>query len=101
MAKADSFTAYLEAKQRLQSSAPTAAGATPLSLLFKLAEAGQMPLADLQAASGMAFGEFAAAVKDLGNSGYLTVSGEPGHENAELTPLGENVARLAQPARTA
>jgi hypothetical protein len=100
IAKADSFTAYLEAKQRLQPSAP-AAGATPLSLLFKLAEAGQMPLAELQAASGMAFGEFAAAVKDLGNSGYLTVSGEPGHENAKLTPLGENVSRLAQPARTA
>jgi hypothetical protein len=99
MAKADSFTAYLEAKQRLQPSAPPPAGTSPLSLLFKLAEAGPMPLAELQAASGMAFGEFAAAVKDLGNSGYLTVSGEPGHEFAKLTPLGENISRLAQPAR--
>jgi len=97
MAKADSFTAYLEAKQRLKPSAPTAAGATPLSLLFKLAESGPMPLADLQAASGMAFGDFALAVSDLGNSRYLEVSGDPGHEVAKLTPLGENVASLARP----
>jgi DNA-binding IclR family transcriptional regulator len=96
----DSFTAYLEAKQRLQVAAPespAAAGPTALSLLFKLAEAGQMPLAELQAASGMPFTEFAAAVKDLSNSGYLTVSGAPGHEVAKLSPLGENVSRLARP----
>ena len=102
-AKADSFTAYLEAKQRLKPSEPNAAGAgaTPLSLLFKLGESGEVPLAALQAKSGMPFGEFSAAVKDLSNSGYLTVSGEPGHEVAKLTPLGENVSRLSQPARTA
>jgi len=94
----DSFTAYLEAKQRLQPP-PAAGGATPLSLLFKLAQAGEMPLADLQAASGMPFGEFAAAVKDLGNSGYLKVSGAPGYEAAKLTALGEDVSRLARPAR--
>ena len=99
--KADSFTAYLEAKQRLQPSEPNASGATPLSLLFKLAEVGQMALADLQDASGMPFAEFAAAVKDLGNSGYLTLSGAPGHEVASLTPLGENVSALARPARSA
>ena len=97
MAKADSFTAYLEAKQRLKPSAPAATGATPLSLLFKLAESGQMALADLQTASGMAFGEFASAVSELGTSGYLEVSGDPGHEVAKLTPLGENVASLARP----
>jgi hypothetical protein len=56
-----------------------------------------MPLAKLQAASGMPFGEFAAALKELGNSGYLTVSGEPGHEVAKLAPLGENLSRLALP----
>ena len=97
--KADSFTAYLEAKQRLQPSAPTATGATPLSLLFKLAEVGQMALAELQAVSGMPFGEFAASVKDLSTSGYLTISGEPGHEVAKLTQLGENVSRLAHPVQ--
>ncbi len=95
--KADSCTAFLEAKQRREPSAPTAGGVTPLSLPFKLAEVGQLPLADLQAASGMPFAEFAAAVKDLGNLGYLTVSGEPGHEVAALTKLGEEVSRLAHP----
>ena len=57
-----------------------------------------MPLADLQSASGMAFGEFATALKSLGDSGYLTVSGAPGHEAAKLTALGEDVSRLAHPA---
>jgi hypothetical protein len=97
MPNADSFTAYLEAKQRLKPSPPPATGATPLSLLFKLEESGQMPLAELQSASGMAFGEFASAVSDLGKSGYLEVSGDPGHEVAKLTSLGENVASLARP----
>jgi len=95
--KADSFTAYLEAKQRLQPSTPTATGATPLSLLFKLADGGEMPLAELQGASGMPFEQFAAAIKDLDNSGYLTISGVPGQEVAKLSPLGENVSRLARP----
>jgi hypothetical protein len=97
-AKADSFTAFLEAKQRLKPSAAAATGATPLSLLFKLAEAGPMALAELQSASGMAFAEFSSAVKNLGDSGYLSVSGAPGHEAASLTSLGENVSRLARPA---
>ncbi len=98
MAKADSFTAFLEAKQRLQPAAAAATGATPLSLLFKLAEAGPMPLAELQSASGMAFTDFAAAVKNLSNSGYLDISGAPGTEVAKLTPLGENVSRLGRPS---
>lgn len=97
--KPDSFTAYLEAKQRLKPPAAAATGATPLSILFKLAEAGQMPLAELQHVSGMPFEEFAAALKNLGDSDYLRVSGEPGHEVAKLTTLGEDVARLARPAR--
>lgn len=97
-AKADSFTAYLEAKQRLKPMAPVATGSTPLSLLIKLAEAGEMPLAELQGASGMPFEEFAAALKNLGDSGYLTLTGAPGHEVAKLTALGEDVSRLARPA---
>ena len=98
MPNADSFTAYLEAKQRLKPSPPAATGATPLSLLFKLEESGQMPLAELQSASGMAFTDFAAAVKNLSNSGYLDISGAPGTEVAKLTPLGENVSRLGRPS---
>jgi len=98
-ARPDSFTAFLEAKQRLQPSASKGTGATPLSLLLKLAEAGQIPLAELQAASGMPFEEFAAALKDLGDSGYLTVLGAPGQEVARLTELGEHVSQLARPAK--
>ena len=73
---ADSFTVFLEEKQRLKSSAPAAnapasSGSTPLSLLFKLAEApkAEMKLSELQAASGMSFTVFAETLKSLGDSG--------------------------------
>lgn len=101
---ADSFTAFLEEKQRLKSSqqpanAPAAAGSTPLSLLFKLAEApkSEMKLSDVQAASGMSFAVFAETLKSLGDSGYVTVTGAPGSEVVVLTALGLDVSRLARP----
>jgi len=56
-----------------------------------------MPLVALQAASGMGFEDFAGAIKYLQSSGYLTISGDPGKEIAELTALGSDVAQLAHP----
>jgi DNA-binding IclR family transcriptional regulator len=98
--KADSFSAYLQEKQRLEKAtrSASAAGGTALALLGALAEASdrRMTLAELQAASGMTFGGFAEALKRLQASGYLTVSGAPGKETAELTRLGEDVAELAR-----
>ena len=98
-AKADSFTAFLEARERQRSSTPPVTGVTPLTLLFKLAEAPglAMPVTQLAAASGMPFTDFADALKNLGESGYLRLSGPPSREVATLTRLGEDVARLAQP----
>ncbi|MCC7175598.1 MAG: hypothetical protein IT159_10410 [Bryobacterales bacterium] len=99
--KADSFTAYLEEKQRREKAKPVekGTGGSALALVAAFVEAPDrsMPLSDLQAASGMTFGDFADAVKQLQASGYLTVSGGPGSETAELTPLGEDVAKLARP----
>jgi DNA-binding IclR family transcriptional regulator len=99
--KADSFTAYLQEKQRLEKAERPApvAGGTALSLLGALAEASErrMALAELQTASGMTFADFAEALKRLQASGYVTVSGAPGGETAELTRLGEDVAELARP----
>ena len=99
-AKADSFTTFLEEQQRLKSSAPAATGATPLTLLFRLAEAPglQMPVAEQMTAGGMSFTDFADALKNLKESGYLTLSGPPTREVATLTRLGEDVSRLARPA---
>ncbi|MGA2592917.1 MAG: hypothetical protein ABSH32_23635 [Bryobacteraceae bacterium] len=98
--KAESFTAYLEAKQRwdrAKKAAPTVGGGTALSILAVLAgNAGQpMPLTDLQAASDMSFSSFAEAIKRLQDSGYLTLVGTPGAESAQLTKLGAEVASLA------
>ncbi len=96
--KADSFTAFLEERQRLRSSAPNTSGGTPLTLLFRLGEAPkqQMPVTELMTASGLAFKDFADALKSLGDSGYVTLTGPPTNEVATLTKLGEDVVRLAR-----
>jgi len=97
---ADSFTAYLEEKQRLEKQAAAApaatGGATPLSILAVLAATPdrKLALADLQAGSGMSFADFAPAMSKLSELGYVTLSGAPGHEVAELTKLGVDVAGL-------
>jgi len=98
--KADSFTTFLEEQQRLKPNAPPLTGATPLTLLFKLAEAGglRMPVTELMAASGMSVIDFGAALNNLKASGYLTLSGPPDNEVATLTKLGEDVSRLARQA---
>ncbi len=100
--KAESFTAYLEAKQRWEKEkqATPVAGGTALSILAVLAgNAGQlMPIPDLQAASGMSFTSFADAIKRLRDSDYITLVGAPGSESVQLTKLGADVASLARSA---
>jgi predicted transcriptional regulator len=92
--KADSFSAFLEAKQRNKSSAPTSTG-TSLALLNALANADQqqMQVTELMSASGMSIMDFGDALKSLKESGYLTLSGAPGAETAKLTTLGEDISR--------
>jgi hypothetical protein len=107
--KAESFTAFLEARERQKArvSAPApgsmaAQGATPLSLLFTLADSPrpEMKLSDLQASSGMSFTAFADNLTSLRDSGYVAVTGPPGSEVVVLTALGQDVSRLARPAAT-
>lgn len=95
--KADSFSAYLEAKQRSKAS-PAPTGGTALSLLTTLARAPQktMPVTDLMASCGMGITAFADALKSVRELGYITVSGPPTAESATLTAMGEEVARLSQ-----
>jgi hypothetical protein len=97
--KAESITAYLEARQQ-QRAAPDApaSGGTSLGLLAALAAApqGTMALADLHKASGMNFGDFFQAIKRLADTGFLTVSGQFGSETAQITKLGSEVADLAR-----
>jgi len=98
--KADSFTAFLQERQRLKSvSQKPRQGASPLTILGILADVSghQMPVQEVQAASGMSFGEFATALNGLRDSGYLALSGPPGGESAVLTALGVDVAGLTRP----
>ena len=98
----DALTTYLEAKVRRQKERQTqpVTGGTPLSILGIIAASGgnSMPLADLQASSGMNFTSFAESIKRLRDSDYIVISGAPGSESAELTKLGNEVAALARPA---
>ena len=97
--KAESFTAYLEARQKERAAPPVpASGGTSLGLLAALAGAPQwaMALAELQQASGMNFADFSQSIKRLEDTGYLTVGGQPGSETAQLTKLGSQVADLAR-----
>jgi len=96
--KTDSFTAYLEAKQRMEQARKPATGGSAFSLLTLLADAPakQMPVTELLAASSMAFGPFADALKSLADLGYLTLTGQPGSEVAALTKLGEEVSQVAR-----
>jgi DNA-binding MarR family transcriptional regulator len=100
--KAESFTAYLEAKQLgAKALAAPVAGGTALSILAVLAGNpghSMQLMPDLQAASGMSFTSFAEAIKRLQDSGYITLNGPPGVESAQLTPLGADVASLAASA---
>ncbi len=101
--KAESFTAYLEAKQRSERDsrlAPKPGSGTALDVLTALALDGQgvMLLSDLHQASGMSFLDFSQALKRLVDTGYATVKGEPGRESVLLTKLGAEVADLARPA---
>jgi DNA-binding MarR family transcriptional regulator len=96
----NSFTTYMREMQRWEKekqAAPVAPG-TAFSVLALLAEnAGSpKPLSDLQAASGMGFTDFAAAIKRLQESGYITLSGSPAAESAQLTEFGAEVASLAR-----
>jgi hypothetical protein len=95
--KADSFSAFLEARQKNRASAP-ATGGTALSLLSTLANADQQQMAvqELMSASSMTVTDFADALKTLKESGYLTLSGAPGSEVAKLTTLGQDVTRLSR-----
>jgi DNA-binding IclR family transcriptional regulator len=94
--KAESFSAFLEARQKSKARSVSSTG-TALSLLNILADADdkQMAVKDLMSASGMPLIGFADALKTLKDSGYLTVSGRPGEEVAKLTALGEDVSRLS------
>src|SRR5262245_34763108 len=95
--KADSFSAYLEAKQRIKSSAQ-ASSCTSLVLVNVLANAEQQQMAvkDLMGVSRMSLTDFADALKSLKESGYLILSGPPDAEVARLTTLGLDVTRLAR-----
>jgi hypothetical protein len=99
--RADSFTAYLEEKQRLESSrsALPAARGSALTLLVVLAGAPgkRMPVAALHSASGMGFWDFSASLKRLRDAGYLQISGNPGKETVELSGFGAGVVELVQP----
>ena len=93
--KAESFSAYLGAWEKSKSNPPASSAPMALLQLLAAAEQKQMTLTDLMTASGMKFIDFGENLKTLKDSGYLTLSGSGSDEIAKLSPLGEDVSRLA------
>ena len=94
--KAESFSAYLGAWEQSKQNPPASSGtAMTLLQLLAAAEQKQMKVNDLLAASGMTITGLAESLTNLKQSGYLTLSGSGSDEIAKLTPLGEDVSRLA------
>ena len=97
---ANSFTTYLRELQRWEKqkqAAPVAPG-TAFSVLALLAGNHGLPMSlpSLQAASGMSLIDFADAIKRLQEMRYITLSGEPSSESAQLTEFGAEIASLAR-----
>lgn len=69
----------------------------PLRILAVLRDHGPQPIFTVQAASGVEFEAFAAAVATFRQAGLVTMSGEPGRERLELTATGAQIAGAAAP----
>jgi len=94
--KPGSFLPYLQS-QRGKSPAPSAS-ATPLTLLEILVQQPQhaLPMADLQARSGMPSDRFRESLSSLRDAEYITVEGDPLAAVVKLTGSGEKASRLAR-----
>jgi hypothetical protein len=89
------FAPFLnELEKRTSSPAASSEAVSPLRILSFLVERA-MPLGELQQASGLSFEEFAPTLRSLQAADYVTVSGEPSEEIAELTSEGRKVAQIA------
>jgi len=97
--KAESFTAYLEARQKERAAPPVpATGGTSFGLLAALASAAAMGHGAGRVAAGQRHElcGLSQSIKRLEDTGYLTIGGQPGSETAQLTKLGSQVADLAR-----
>ncbi|HEY7059919.1 MAG TPA: helix-turn-helix domain-containing protein [Chloroflexota bacterium] len=89
---ADSFGTFLDTLQR-SSPPPTPSGAS-LRVLRTLAGVGPRTVPDLAAASGIGFTDLAATLTTLQEAGLVTMQGQPGHEQVEITAHGSEIAAL-------
>lgn len=77
-----------------QAPASAAPSSALRSILHYLAAAGSQPIAALMPLARLPFNTFAAAIEQLRTSDLIRLSGEPGREVVELTPIGRQVALL-------
>ena len=93
----DSFGTFLEALRnpdnRQRAAAPPATQSLVTIKVLALLVTGLRPLTELQAQSGLNFVEFGDALRSLQGQGYVLIEGQPGAEQARLTPSGEQFWR--------
>jgi len=110
--KGDTFGTFLRTIQEIEShedaarqnaipEPQSAAQPAPASLdrsrkvLLYLAEHdGPQPVTDLLPVSGLTFSDFYSAITTLREVGLIAMSGDAGHEHAELTTAGKYVALM-------
>jgi hypothetical protein len=66
----------------------------PISLLKILRDSGAQPMTQLQATTNLSFSRFSQVFAKLEEAGLVTISGNPGSENVELSAAGKTLADL-------
>lgn len=109
--KGDTFGTFLRTIQEIenhedaarQNTNPTPQSAQPAPgslersrkvLLYLAEHDGPQPVTDLLPVSGLTFSDFYSAITTLREVGLIAMSGDPGHEHAELTTAGKYVALM-------
>jgi hypothetical protein len=100
----DSYLTFLKTIKELeqqdsasqqQAQQPTATIERSRRMLTYLADHdGPQPVTDLLGISGLTLGDFYTAMTTLQDVGLITMNGEPGQEQAELTTAGRYVAQM-------
>jgi hypothetical protein len=66
----------------------------PISLLKVLRDSGAQPMTQLHATTNLSFSRFSQVFAKLEEAGLVTISGNPGSENVELSAAGKTLADL-------
>ena len=92
--KSSDFGEFLQEVRRHERSS-TPGKQDPMKFLRLLADSGSLSVPELMEESEMVFADFVETLNALKGAGLINLVGQPGREVIELTPSGQQLARLA------